>query len=352
VTFVSFVVNLSGQGMFQAVRLNAITYPVEPGERAELARVGCEFTGVEGRNSDEILAAAADCDALLVVAAYVPTAVVEGLTRCRVISRLGAGTDRVDVEAATRCGIVVANVPDFCLNEQAEHVMALLLAFARRLPWMTAAMARCDWSARHDPAVHRVAGRTLGLVGFGASARAVAERARGFGLRLLAWARSPDRHRAAADRLGVELTDLDRLVNDSDFVSVHVPLAPDTRHLIDAGRIGRMKPTAVLINSARGPVIDEAALVEALRQKRIAGAALDVFEGIDVFNLPPESLAARTHPLMGLDNVILTPHCAGSSVESTLDSKLRGARHAAAVLEGKWPAAVVNPDVRPRFPLG
>jgi phosphoglycerate dehydrogenase-like enzyme len=181
-----------------------------------------------------------------------------------------------------------------------------------------------------------------------AGAKAVAERARGFGLRLLAWARTPDRHRADADRLGVELVELDRLVAESDFVSVHLPLTPETRHLIDADRLARMKPTARLINTARGAIIDEAALVDALRRKLLAGAALDVFEGIDVFALPG---TPANHPLLELDNVILTPHCAGSSVESTLDSKVRGARNAAAVLAGRWPASVVQPGVRPRVPL-
>lgn len=334
--------------MFNAVRLNAITYPVEACERAELSRVGSEFVAIEGQRSDEILEAAVDCDALLVVAAYVPGSVIDRLTRCRVISRLGAGTDRIDVEAATRRGIVVANVPDFCLDEQAEHTMALLLSFARRLPRMMAAMHAHEWSARNDPGVRRVAGRTLGLVGFGAGAKAVAERARGFGLRLLAWARTPDRHQEDADRLGVDLVGLDRLLEESDFVSIHLPLVPETRHLIDSVRLARMQPTAVLINTARGAVIDERALVEALRQERIAGAALDVFEGIDVFALPG---TPADHPLLNLDNVILTPHCAGSSVESTLDSKLRGARNAAAVLSGQWPPSVVNPSVLPRFPL-
>jgi len=338
--------------MSLAVRLNVITYPVEAEERAELDRVGADLLAIEGQRPEEILETATDCDALLVVSAYIPGSVIERLTQCRVISRLGAGTDRIDIEAATRCGIVVVNVPDFCLNEQAEHTMALLLAFARRLPRMTAAMLQCDWSARHDAGVHRVAGRALGLLGFGAGAKAVAERARGFGLRLLAWARTPDRHRADADRLGVELLGLDQVIEQSDFLSIHLPLTPETRHLIDAARLARMKPTSVLVNTARGPVVDEGALIDALRSKRIAGAALDVFEGIDVFNLPPESLAASKHPLMGLDNVILTPHCAGSSVESTFDSKIRGARNAAAVLAGKWPASVVNPGVRPRSPLG
>jgi D-3-phosphoglycerate dehydrogenase len=332
--------------MFKAVRLNATTYPVEPGEREELALVGAELTAIEGQQPDEILEAAADCDALLVVSSYVPGSVIEKLSRCRVISRLGAGTDRIDIETATRCGIIVANVPDFCINEQAEHTMTLLLALARRLPWMAAAMREFNWSARSDLGVHRIAGRTLGLVGFGTGAKTVAERARGFGLKLLGWARTPERHRADAERLGVELVALDRLIEESDFISIHLPLTPDTRHLIDDDKLARMKPTAAIINTARGAIIDEAALVKALQEKRIAGAALDVFEGIDVFALPG---TPANHPLMELDNVILTPHCAGSSVESTLDSKIRGARNAAAVLIGNWPSSVVNPGVARRF---
>lgn len=334
--------------MFKAVRLNAVTYPVEAKEPAELEAAGAAFVAVEGQSPSEILAAAADCDALLVVSARVPAEVIDRLDRCRVISRLGAGTDRIDVDAATRRGIVVANVPDFCENEQAEHTLALLLAFARRLPYMTEAMRRGEWTARGHPGVHRIAGRTLGLVGFGASAKGVAVRARPFGLRLIAWARTPERHRADAEHLGVELVGLDQLLAESDFVSVHLPLTSETRHLLDAAKLARMKPTAVLVNTARGAVIDEAALVDALREGRIGGAALDVFEGIDVFALP--GLPAD-HPLVTLDNVILTPHCAGSSVESTIDSKVRGARNAAAVLRGNWPAAIVNPDVTPRWPL-
>src|SRR5206468_865088 len=131
---------------FSAVRLNAVTYPVEPEERSQLEAIGAEFRAIEGQQPQEIIAAAADCDALLVVSAKVPHAVIERLERCRVIARLGAGTDRIDVESATRRGIVVCNVPDFCLNEQAEHTLTLLLAFARRLPYMTGAMRRGDWS--------------------------------------------------------------------------------------------------------------------------------------------------------------------------------------------------------------
>ena len=334
--------------MFRAVRLNSVSYPVEPIEHAELNSAGAELIEVEGQRPDEILAVAADCDALLVVSSRVPAEVIHSLAKCRVISRLGAGTDKIDVADATARGIVVANVPDFCLNEQAEHTMALLLAFARRLPTMMDAMRTANWTARQHPGVRRLAGQTMGLVGFGASAQAVARRAAAFGLKLLAWARSPDKYRQAAEELRVELVGLDELLSASDFVSIHLPLTAETQHLLDARRLALLKPSAVLINTARGAIVDEAALVEVLRAGRIAGAALDVFEGIDVFALRGTKAA---HPLLELDNVILTPHCAGSSVESSLESKARGARHAADVLLGRWPAHVVNRGVTPRFPL-
>jgi D-3-phosphoglycerate dehydrogenase len=334
--------------MWKAVRLNAVSYEVEPAEIAELEKADAELTVIEGPHIEEIIEAAADCDALLVVSSKLPAEVISAMPKCRVIARLGAGTDKIDVAAATAAGIVVTNVPDFCMNEQAEHTMMLLLAFGRCLPYMTQAMKSGDWSARNHPGVRRISGCTLGLVGFGASSQAVAERARPFGLRILAWTRNPDKVGATAERLGVELRELDDLLHESDFVSLHLPLNPETTHLLDERRIGLMKPGAVLINTARGALVDEAALVKALKEKRLCGAALDVFEGIDVFALPKDP---PEHDLMKLDNVILTPHCAGSSVESTLDSKRRGAASAADVLSGKWPQHVVNPQVQPRFLL-
>lgn len=333
---------------FLAVRLNAASYPVEAAEKAELEQAGAELIAVEGQKPDEILAAALECDALLVVSSALPDGVIRRLTRCRVISRLGAGTDKIDIDEATRQGIVVANVPDFCTNEQAEHTFSLLLAWARRLPFMFDAMRRGEWTARNHPGVHRVAGRTLGLVGFGASAQAVAARGTAFGLRVMAWTRNPAKYAAVARSSGVTLATLEETLAKSDFVSIHLPLTSQTRGLLDAARIALMKPTAVLINTARGAVVDEQALISALRERRIGGAALDVFDGIDVFALPGDP---PRHPLLELDNVFLTPHCAGSSVESTIDSKTRGARHAADVLRGRWPPHVVNPDVAPRHPL-
>lgn len=332
----------------KVVRLNTTTYPMSDEERGELARVNADVVEIEGQQPEEIIAAAADCDALLVVSSRVPREVVQQLSRCQVIGRMGAGTDKVDVAEATLRGILVTNVPDFCLQEQAEHTLTLLLAFARRLPFMMQAMHSFDWGARHHPGVHRVAGQTLGLVGLGASAQAVATRAAAFGLRLKAWVRNPSKYQELAQQLKVELASLDDLVSTSDFISIHLPLCDSTYHLLSAEMLARMKPTAVLVNTARGAIVDEAALVELLQQRKIAGAALDVFEGIDVFALPG---TPASHPLLQLDNVILTPHSAGSSVESSLDSKIRGARNAVDVLLGIRPRHVVNPDVVPRVPL-
>ena len=332
----------------RAVRLNSATYPMEPEERQVLAVAGVDLVEIEGQQSEEIVKAALDCDALLVVSSYVPAAVISQLTRCRTIARLGAGTDKIDVEWATQCGIVVSNVPDFCLGEQADHTMALLLSFARRLPYMQDAMRQGHWTARQHPGVHRIAGQTLGLIGFGASAQAVARRAAGFGLQLLAWTRSPANYSATAASLGVTMVSLDELLERSDFASIHLPLNPQTRHLLGAQQLARMRSSAALINTSRGAIVDEAALVACLQRRAIAGAALDVFETIDVF-APPG--AVPQHPLLALDNLIATPHCAGSSVESTRESKLRGAQHAVAVLSGHWPAHIVNPEVVPRFAL-
>lgn len=331
---------------FRAVRLNASTYPVDPCEQQELLRAGAELLAIERPGDDPVAIEA--CDALLVVSAYVKSELVDQLQNCRTIARLGAGTDRIDIPAATRRGIVVSNVPDFCLNEQADHTMTLLLAMARRLPYMQAAMRQGNWTARGNPEVHRIAGQTLGLIGFGRSAQAVARRAASFGLKLLGWARNPAKHQQAATNEGVELVSLERLLAGSDFISIHLPLTDETRHFLSAERLQLLKTTAVLINTSRGAVIDEAALIETLRQRRIGGAALDVFETIDVF-APPGPPPA--HPLLEFDNVLATPHCAGSSVESTYESKLRGARHAAEVLAGRWPPHIVNPGVVPRFPL-
>jgi D-3-phosphoglycerate dehydrogenase / 2-oxoglutarate reductase len=336
----------------RVIRLNARLFPVDDHELELFARYDVEPVLVEANEPDAILRHAAGCDGLGVVSASLPAEVMEGLSRCRVISRYGTGTDKLAVDAATRQGIVVTNVPRFCDEEMGDHAMALLLAVARKLPMMAQAMTEGAWlrARTQSGANRRLAGRTLGLVGFGASARTTAARARGFGLRLLATRRNMSLIDEDAKALGVEMVSLDRLLAESDYVSLHLPLSPETYHMFDEGLLRKMKPGAVLINTARGALVDESALVAALREGRLGGAGLDTFEQINVHaevETPPH------HPLLEFDNVVLTPHVAAHSVDSTEIWLRESVRNLLTVLAGYWPPPdhLVNPEVTPRTPL-
>ena len=337
---------------FRVVRLNAELSPMSQYERDLFGEHHLHPFEVEANTPATIIPRVADYDAIFVVSTALPEGVIESLSRCRVISRLGTGTDKIDVAAATRRGILVTNVPTFCVEEQADHTMALLLALARKLPQMSQAMAAGAWSKGRSQAStnQRLAGRVLGLIGFGNSARAVAQRAQGFGLRVIATRRNMDAPRDAADELGVEMTSLEDLLAQSDYVSLHLPLIDETYHLLDEAMLRTMKPGAYLINTSRGAIVDEMAMVSLLRDGLLAGAGIDTFEGIDVFvqeERPPD------HPLLSLDNVILTPHVGAISVQAMQDVSNGGIGNAAAVLSGHWPPPenLVNPGVVPRFPL-
>jgi glyoxylate reductase len=230
--------------------------------------------------------------------------------------------------------------------------MALLLGLARKLPQMSRMMAAGRFvAARQLEATSlRLSTLTLGLVGFGRSATQTAKRARGFGMRVIATRSRTGVPSPEAEALGVTLTDLETVLRESDYVSLHLPLNVATRHLIDDARLRLMKPGAYLINTSRGALVDEQALVAALREGRLAGAGLDTFERIDIFD---EHESPPIHPLLELDNVILTPHIAAGSVQATQDQMRGGVENVVAVLRGCWPpeAHVVNPDVVPAVPL-
>ncbi|MCJ7736636.1 MAG: hypothetical protein MUQ10_04890, partial [Anaerolineae bacterium] len=196
----------------------------------------------------------------------------------------------------------------------------------------------------------RVSGSVLGLVGFGESAQAVARRAKAFGMRLMATRRRLDEPCPAADELGVQIVDMDTLLREADYISLHLPLTAQTYHLLDAEKLRRMKPGAVLINTARGAIVDETALAAALREGRLAGAGIDTYEGIDVFSAQEGPLE---HPFLGLDNVVLTPHVAAESVESQQEVARGSIENLVAVLRGHWPQAghIVNTGVIPQVPL-
>lgn len=335
---------------FSILRLNADKFPVTSFEREAYDRFGLQPKQAEVAG-DDILALGAECDAILVVSEPLPADVINGLKRCRAISRMGTGVDRVDCNAATEKGIVVTNVPDFCVEEQADHTMALLLSLVRKLPQMQAAMLAGEYTRGRDESrpIRRFRGRVLGLVGFGASARAVARRASGFGFRIMATRRRWQQADPEAESIGVTLTDLDTVVREADYLSLHLPLNTQTRHLINATRLAEMKSGSFLINTARGAIVDESALVAELKSGRIAAAGLDTFHEINVHGPETPSM----HPLLHLENVICTPHVAAFSVESSRDVGTGAVENVAAVLSGRWPRSdrIVNPTVKPRFEL-
>ena len=339
-------------GQFRVVRLNATISPVDELEKSLYKAYGIQPQFIEANNPEEISLQVSGSDAILVVSTALPRLVIESLSSCRVISRLGIGTDKIDVELARQLGILVTNVPGCFSEEMADHTMGFILALARKFPQMSRAMLQGAWSWSRGLAVqnHRLSDCTLGLVGFGDSAKLVARRARVFGLHIIATRRNLSNQDPEAELLGVKIVDLDTLLSESDFVSLHLPLNQETYHLLDGAALGKMKPGACLINTARGAIVDEQALVKALQDGRLGGAGLDTFETINPFsgiNQPPQ------HPLLDLDNVILTPHVAALSVEGMREVTEKGIENVVAVLSGNWPPLerIVNQGVVPRFPL-
>jgi D-3-phosphoglycerate dehydrogenase len=326
----------------KVLRLNAQTFPITTPESDAFAGAGITVLSTEQIDSDIAQAALPIIDGLLVVSAKVTRASIDRMGNCRIIVRYGSGTDNVDVERASERGILVANVPDFCLSEVADHTMALLLACARKLRLMDRYAREGRWRARTEVEVHRIAGKVLGLVGFGSIAQQVARRACSFDLAVIAFDPFIDPKRA--QERAVTLVPFGELLEKSDFVSLHVPLSSETHHMIGEAEIAAMKRDAILVNTGRGGLVDEGALVKALQQHRIAAAGIDVFESLPMFDLNP---AYTHHPFFDLDNVILTPHTAGISVESMQQLMLDGAREAIAVLNGSPPQHSVNRSTTP-----
>lgn len=259
---------------------------------------------------------------------------IAGLTQCRGIIRLGLGYDSVDVAAATAAGIPVSNVVNWCDAEVAEHALALILAAIRRLPAHDRSMRTGAWERQVARGAARLQGKTVGLIGFGGVGRAVAARLQGFGVHLLVFDPATTAEEVASR--GGELVPFDQLLATADLISVHARLHAGNRHLLGVKELAACKPGAFLINTSRGPLIDEAALVDALRGGRLAGAALDVME---LEPLPADS------PLRQLDSVLLTSHVASYSAEAVSELYLRAAGIAAEFLAGRRPKTVVNPDV-------
>jgi D-3-phosphoglycerate dehydrogenase len=297
-----------------------------------LRDAGCEVVSNPGGtlSEDALIALVGDVDAIIAGVEPITARVVNATSRLKIIARRGVGYDTVDVAAATARGIPVTITAGVLSDAVADHTMALLLAVARRIPELDRLVKSGRWDR---VAGIDVAGKTLGLLGFGAIGRAVARRATGFGMRMLAFDTAPDV--ASATVLGVRLCDMAQVLEESDFVSIHVPLAPETRGLIGEAALRRMKPTAFLINTSRGPVVDEAALLQALRGGRLAGAGLDVFVHEPV----------RDRALVELPNVVATPHVASHTRETLMRMEDSCVESVLAALRGQRPAHMVNPQV-------
>lgn len=316
-----------------------------PIEREVLTKAGAELVCAGAFEPEEIIAAAHDADALLADNAEVPRQVVEGLERCKVIAVYGIGYNHVDVQAATEHGILVTNTPAFCTEEVSNHALLLLLACAKRLIWLDQGMRRGYWPDNRNlevelSPVQSVVGQRLGLVGMGSIGRETARKAKAFGLEVAAYTRHLDAPVFA--EYGVVPLPLPDLLEQSDYVSLHVPLTAETRGLIGETELHRMKATAFLINTARGAVVDQEVLVRALQEGWIAGAGLDVFS--------PEPLPADS-PFVTMDNVVLTPHVGSYTDAAFARMRRRVANEVAVALRGEWPTAAVNPEVRGRSRL-
>lgn len=292
--------------------------------KAALAGLDPEYRMAKSPSADDILAVARDADAVLVTYAKLPGDLLRELKRCKAIGRFGLGVDNIDLPAAKALGIAVNYVPDYCLREVSDHAMALLLALARKVPLSNKLVQSGRWEVPPIVPLRRLEGRVLGLIGFGNIPRALAPKAQAFGLKVLA--HDPYASRDVFDKAGVEGVSFDDLLARSDFVSVHAPLTPATRGLVNAAIFAKMKPGASIINTARGPLIDEAALIAALDSGRLGAAALDV---VTTEPLPKDS------PLLGRDNVILTPHTAFYSVEALEELQTKCASDVARVLTGQ-----------------
>jgi len=315
-------------------RLIAVTdspFPSLDPARAALARVEPELRMAASASADDILAVGRDADAILVTYAKLPGELLRKLTRCKAIGRFGLGVDNIDVAAAAELGITVTYVPDYCMHEVSDHAMALLLALARKIPLSNKLVQAGRWEMPAVVPIHRLAGRVLGLVGFGNIPRALAPKAKAFGLTVVT--HDPFVAREVPAAAGVEAVSFERLLAISDFVSVHAPLTPSTRGLFNADALRKMKKGAMLINTARGPLVEEAALVAALDAGHLAAAALDVVE--------VEPLA-RDSRLLGRDNLIFSPHTGFYSVEALDELQTKCASDVARVLCGEPPVYPVK----------
>ena len=295
-----------------------------------LSAIGAELQLAADSSPESVMKLAAGADAVLVTYAKINADMIRQMKKVRIISRFGIGVDNVDLDAATQAGIVVTKVPDYCIDEVSDHAMALLLSAVRKIPMATDQVHAGTWKMPNFVPIHRLRGSVLGLVGFGRIPQLVAPKAKSFGLRVVAY--DPFIPKEVFTKAGVEQVDFPQLLKMSDYVSIHSPLTPETKGLFNADAFRQMKKGSYVVNTARGPIIDEAALAAAIDSGHIAGAALDVMT-----NEPPVN-----SPLIGKRNVIITPHTSFYSDESLVELQTKASQEVANVLTGKPARNPVN----------
>lgn len=301
-------------------------------ERRLLNPAQVDIVAAETGDEDELAILAADVSGIFTNWKQVSKKVIANAPHCQVIVRYGVGLDNIDVEYATQKGVIVANVPDYCLEEVSDHALALLFALARKITWYDRRIKIGSYDLKSGTPMYRLRGKTLGIVGFGKIGKALRNKARALGLDVIVYVRESGK---ALDET-VQKVSFSELLQRSDFISVHVPLTSQTHHLFSYSAFQQMKRTAVLINTARGGVVDSEALLAALNEGLIAGAGLDVLP-----NEPPDPV----DPLLLHPKAIITPHAAFNSEEAVEELRIRAATAIGAVLLGRIPDSVVNPEV-------
>ena len=300
-------------------------------EKEILGRTDVNVEHVGALDTEEAWEAATRADVLMVTIQTVPAELIERMERCRLICRVGTGLDAIDIPAATARGIWVTYAPDYSIDEVSTHAIALVLAQARGLPGFFRTTRQGIWDAQAGGVLRRLSEQTLGVIGCGRIGQATASKGRGVGLKVLVF--DPYADAAVMAELGVQLVDLETLLRDSDYISLHSPLTSETSRLINAETLAQMKPTAYLVNAARGGLVDEEALLAAVQAGQIAGAALDVLA---------EEPVASDHPFLQEERILLTPHAGWYSEESMVDVRVQGAEEVVRVLRGERPRAPVN----------
>ncbi|RLC38981.1 MAG: C-terminal binding protein [Candidatus Nealsonbacteria bacterium] len=300
-------------------------------ERKMLSEINAELILSNCNTEEDIIKVAKDADGIINQRVPITRRVITLLNKCKVIVRYGVGVDNIDVKAATECGIIVSNVPDYCVDEVSTHAIALILNCARGISLLDRKIREEEWGFTLAKPLFRTQGKTLGIYGLGRIGSAVAKKSMGFGLKIIAY----DPYVSKVNNR-IKMVDFPQLLSESDFISINASLTDETWHAFKENELKAMKKTAYLINTARGSIVDERVLYKALREGWIAGAAVDVME-----KEPPD----WDNPLLKLDNVVFTPHSAFYSEESYIELKTKVAEAVISVLSGRLPKSIMNPEV-------